>query len=118
MSHKNPTDPVVQPIDHSKLYGMPCEPIPRLPGQPEYPVQQITDEELREYIIPLYSRKWSIHYTWKRPIMTKENWYKCAVLHKGFEFATFESTMDFVEEVSRLAQIENVSLLYIVMHGC
>jgi len=103
--HPNNTSPLSS--SDSDLYGMPCDPIPPLPSLPEYPVFQINDKELKDYVVPLYSRKWAILYGYKRCITNKDTWYKSALISKMFEFSTFEATMDFVTEVARLAQAED-----------
>lgn len=98
------------------LYGMSCDPLPPLPPLPEFPVPQIDDKDLKDYVLPLYSRKWAVLYGYKRCIVDKDTWYKSAIISKMFEFPTFETTMDFVTEVARLAQTEDVSSGH--MYGC
>lgn len=88
---------------------MTCEPIPELPPRPHYPALQIGDKELKQFVIPLYSRKWGILYGFKQGVVNKNKWYKSAQMAKTFDFTTFEATMDFVTEVARLAQTEDVS---------
>lgn len=102
--HSSPLDTA-----DSDLYGMPCYPIPQLPPRPEYPASQIDDKMLRDYMVPLYSRKWAIIYGFKWAVGNKSVWYKTPLVAKTFEFPTFEATMDFVTEVARLAQAEDVS---------
>lgn len=96
---------------------MSCDPIPLLPPLPEYPVSQIDDKDLKDYVLPLYSRKWAILYGYKRTITNEAMWYKSALISKTFEFPTFEATMDFITEVARLAQAEDVSFRYMYKYG-
>lgn len=72
-------------------------------------MDQLSNEELSQLVIPLYSRRWGVIYNYKRNAIDKVKWYKCAVLSRAFEFTTFEATMDFVTEVARLSQAEDVS---------
>ena len=93
---------------------MPVEPLPLLPAWSEYPVPHITDSELEDYIIPLYSRKWYIACKFKRGSTDSDKWRKSATLNRNYDFPTFESTMDFVSEVARLCQLEDVSVSFLL----
>jgi hypothetical protein len=96
-------------VPDSDIYGTNVDPIPPLPHRPEFPAPQITEKDLQDYIIPLYSRKWYISYRFKKGIQDTNTWYKSAVLTRNYVFQTFAGTMDFVTEAARLAQVEDVS---------
>lgn len=87
---------------------MPVEPIPSLPPRPEYPAPHITDVDLKEFIIPLYSRKWYIKFMFKKGIVDAKAWQKCPILSRNYDLSTFEATMDFVTEIAKISQAEDV----------
>ena len=95
----------------SNLYGQSVEDLPELPGRPEYPMHQLTDQQLQKYIIPLYSRQWRINYTFKKAIVDSRQWFKSATLCRTYEFYSFERMMDFVTEIAKISQKEAVSLI-------
>jgi hypothetical protein len=105
---QKPTD---QPADNAigASDSMPAGPIPSPPPRTEYPATQITDSDIRTYLVPLYSRKWFITYERKKGIARPDILYSTAVLRRSYEFSMFESAMDFVNEVARLSHAEKVS---------
>lgn len=101
-------------VPDSDIYGMPVDPIPPLPRWPSYPAPQITDQDLKDYIIPLYSRRWFINYFFKKGFLQSRTWHKSATLCRIFDFPTLEATVDFVTRVAKVSQVEDVSSYFLL----
>ena len=110
-----PIDLSIHAQSYSDLYRVPVNPIPSLPPCPEYPVPHIIDSDVQDYIVPLYSRAWFMAYRYKKGFVNTDRWYRCATLSRNYNFKTFGATMDFVTEVARLSQTEDVSSISLPM---
>jgi hypothetical protein len=81
-------------------------PIPALPPPVSgYPTPHITNEELNEYLLPLYSRNWGVsHFTENFSIKSRSG----NRLTKLFQFNDFINGVYFARDVGEIAKQEDV----------
>ncbi|TBU50417.1 hypothetical protein BD309DRAFT_945523 [Dichomitus squalens] len=81
---------------------LPDAPLPGLPPAPPYPCPFLTDEEITTYLLPLYSRGWTV-----RPSKTSGGNKPAPELVKAFSFESRSNLDGFMLKVSELTQSEN-----------
>ncbi|KAK7692466.1 hypothetical protein QCA50_004091 [Cerrena zonata] len=100
-------DPMSSPSIKS---GSPYEPeeylnqqLPSLPDKPKYPCPHLVDEEVEQYLFPLYARLWSLtrcEIEWNGVPRTP------FMLSKTIEFPTFSSGLEFVKDIEQKIEEE------------
>lgn len=80
--------------------------LPELPEAPKYPCPHLTDEEVAQYLIPLYERSW---YLGARMIKWNGELRIPLVLAKKMDFLTYNDALCYLNELSAVVREENVS---------
>lgn len=102
-------DPLSSPSIHSgspfRVEEYVSQPLPSTPDKPKYPCPHLLDEEVEQYLFPLYARDWSLtrcdikwHDVPRRPFM----------LSKTIAFPTFSAAVEFVKDLEPKVEDEQV----------
>lgn len=98
---------LAQPSTDAQLDSTP--PLPALPAAPRYPCPYLTDEEISQYLMPLYCRAWFVGSSeWLRDYNQAPN-RSSPELVKTFHFHEHEHAVKFVDQVEVIHSSENVS---------
>lgn len=84
--------------------------LPELPNAPKYPCPHLSDEEVAQYLEPLYQKSWYIGLRvskWNRQLRTP------LVLAKKMDFLTFDDALKYADQLSQVVRAENVRHLVI-----
>ncbi|KAI0951335.1 hypothetical protein AcW1_008402 [Taiwanofungus camphoratus] len=96
---------LAQPSTDAQLDSTP--PLPALPAAPRYPCPYLTDEEISQYLMPLYCRAWFVGSSeWLRDYNQAPN-RSSPELVKTFHFHEHEHAVKFVDQVEVIHSSEN-----------